>query len=156
MPDKKNQSYMTIEPMPKSSFTDKSLPSPSKPGMPSASIGPLDKAGPGWKAEPAIEHGQTKAPDKNKLTSLQKGGTAQYTGPHILHKGEQVIATDPQHSYQSTLRAKADILDKSGDKSTKAAQFRAKASAQDQYESHGANGNMIRTGSAARAPHDKD
>jgi hypothetical protein len=64
----KNKSYMTVEPLPKSTFTDKELASPKKKGSPSATIGPLDKAGEGWKAHPAIEHGEYSDPTKSKIT----------------------------------------------------------------------------------------
>jgi hypothetical protein len=53
-PAKKGTATMTIEPMPKTNFTDKTLAPPKKQGMPSAAIMPLQKAGPGWKAQSAI------------------------------------------------------------------------------------------------------
>lgn len=60
---------MTVEPMPKTSFTDKTLASPAKPGMPAASISPSPKAGPGWKAQSAIAHpGETTAPNASGIS----------------------------------------------------------------------------------------
>ena len=154
---KRYKSSMTIEPMPKS-FVDKNLDPKYAPSPKSGERISSDTAKPGGTIKPEInatpKMGETFG--HKGITSLQRGGTAQYTGPHKLHKGEQVIATDPQKSFQSTLRMKADVLDKSGDTSGKSAQFRAKASAQDLYEAHGPNGNMIRGGSSAIAPHDKD
>lgn len=53
----KNKSYMTIEPLkPAAPAAPKSevIAPPKKPGMPSASISPLPKAGMGWKAQSAI------------------------------------------------------------------------------------------------------
>ena len=157
MPNKKPKTSMTIEPMPSApkSFTDKNLdtrylpqPIPAKGG----SISPERNATPDMGGK--FGH--------RKMTSLKKGGTAQYTGPHLLHKGEKVvpnkteiIMTDPQHAIQKNLRSKADILEKSGDTSPKAAQFRAAADARDAYEAHGANGNMVKSKSSAIAPHDK-
>jgi hypothetical protein len=60
---RKGTASMTVEPMPKTTATDKTLASPAKPGMPTASISPLAKAGPGWKAQSAIAHpGDTARP----------------------------------------------------------------------------------------------
>jgi len=60
---------MTIEPMPKTSFTDKTLAPPKISGKPSGSISPSPKAGPGWKAQSAIAHpGETTAPNATGLS----------------------------------------------------------------------------------------
>jgi hypothetical protein len=60
---------MTIEPMPKKDFTDKTLASPAKPGMPSMSISPSPKAGPGFKAQSAVAHpGETTRPTASDVS----------------------------------------------------------------------------------------
>jgi len=60
---------MTIEPMPKTSFTDKTLAPPKISGTPSSSISPSPKAGPGWKAQSAIAHpGETTRPTASDIS----------------------------------------------------------------------------------------
>jgi hypothetical protein len=67
----KGTATMTVEPMPKTSFTDKILASPKKPGMPIGSISPNPKAGPGWKAQPPIAHpGDTTAPNAKGVVKI--------------------------------------------------------------------------------------
>lgn len=66
---KKPTASMTVDPMPKSTTTDKTLASPKKPGMPSGSISPNPKAGPGWKAQSAIAHpGDTTRPAASDIS----------------------------------------------------------------------------------------
>ncbi len=63
------QTSMTIEAAPKSTTTDKTLASPKKPGMPSASITPSPKAGPGWRAQSAItKPGDTTRPTASDIS----------------------------------------------------------------------------------------
>ncbi len=65
----KYSASMTVTPMPKTTATDKTLASPAKPGMPSMSISPSPKAGPGFKAQSAIEHpGDIKRPTASDLS----------------------------------------------------------------------------------------
>ncbi len=60
---------MTITPMPKTTATDKTLASPVKPGMPTMSISPNPKAGPGWRAQSAITHpGDTTRPTASDVS----------------------------------------------------------------------------------------
>lgn len=60
---------MTVTPMPKTTATDKTLASPVKPGMPSMSISPSPKAGPGFKSQSAIAHpGDTTRPTASDLS----------------------------------------------------------------------------------------
>ena len=60
---------MTITPMPKTTASDNVLASPVKPGMPTGSISPSPKAGPGWKAQSAIAHpGETTRPTTADIT----------------------------------------------------------------------------------------
>lgn len=66
---KKGSATMTVTPMPKTATTDQTLASPKKPGMPTGSISPSPKAGPGWKAQPGIARpGETTRPTMGDIS----------------------------------------------------------------------------------------
>jgi hypothetical protein len=60
---------ITVTPMPSATTTDKTLASPKKQGMPSVTISPSPKAGPGFKAQSAIAHpGETARPTASDIS----------------------------------------------------------------------------------------
>ena len=89
---------MTIEPMPSKPSSEEIVPpTPSGYNDGTNRISAEDNATPGTKARPAVEHGETRAPDKNKLISLKYGGKVPKTGPYLLHKGEQVTPANKEN-----------------------------------------------------------
>lgn len=120
-----------------------------------ASSANVDKSYEGVETETALT--SRKQMTEKALGSFKQGGTVPKTGTYKLHKGETVVATDPTHARENISAAKAKILrsEQSRSSGDMAADLGRKAEHAEMI-AHGANGNMVRRGSGALAPHDKD
>jgi hypothetical protein len=168
MPNKKPKTSMTIEPMPSApkSFTDRNLEQGyGAGGANNYSTGNAKKGGsisPELNATPQMSKGF----GHKGITSLKTGGTAKYTGPHLLHKGEKVMPNDLYKkaddktpfkglvtmSPQSSGDPQQDVISMKASDVGRAHQVAVDAGG---FTKHGANGNMVHSKSSAIAPHDK-